>query len=206
MSVWARVFAAVYDKAMAATEEAGLREHRRALLAKARGEVLEIGAGTGANVELYGPEVERLVFAEPEEPMARRLRARVGRGEVVEAPAERLPFEDDSFDTVVSTLVLCTVDDPARAIAEIRRVMRPDGRLLFLEHVRSSDPKTAKWQDRLMRPWRAWGHGCRCNRDTAAALTQAGFKLDVESWRLPKAPPIVRPAIEGVATPVPAGP
>lgn len=199
MSISGRVFAAMYDRMLASTEEAGLREHRRALVAKARGRVLEIGAGTGLNVEHYGPEATELVFTEPEEPMARRLRARVERGEVVEAPADELPFEDDSFDTVVSTLVLCTVPDLDRAIAEIRRVLKPDGRLLFLEHVRSSDPKTAKWQDRLMRPWRLIGHGCHCNRDTAATLTEAGFRLDIETWRMPKAPAIVRPVIEGAA-------
>ena len=196
-----RVFAAIYDRMLADTEDAGLRDHRRALLAGARGRVLEIGAGTGLNLDHYGPDVTELVLTEPEEPMARRLRAKATKGEVVEAGADALPFPDDSFDTVVSTLVLCTVPDQERAIAEIRRVLKPDGRLLFLEHVRSHDAKTAKWQDRLMRPWRFIGHGCHCNRDTAAALTRAGFRLDMESWRMPKAPPIVRPVIEGTASP-----
>ena len=202
MSAWERVFAAMYDRMLRDTEEAGLREHRRALLARARGRVLEIGAGTGLNLDHYGPEVTDLVLTEPAEPMARRLREKLsGRREVVEVGAEQLPFEDDSFDTVVSTLVLCTVRDQERAIAEIRRVLKPDGRLLLLEHVRSSNPKTAKWQDRLHRPWRAFGAGCNCNRDTAAALARGGFELDVQDWRMPKAPPIVRPIIEGVAAP-----
>lgn len=196
-----RVFAAIYDRMLADTEEAGLREHRRALLARARGRVLEVGAGTGLNLDHYGSEVTDLILTEPEEPMARRLRAKATKGDVVEASADDLPFDDDSFDTVVSTLVLCTVPDQERAIGEIRRVLKPDGRLLFLEHVRSSDEKTAKWQDRLMRPWRFIGHGCHCNRDTAAALTRAGFRLEMESWRMPKAPPIVRPVIEGTASP-----
>ena len=201
MSLYARIFASFYDRMLASTEDAGLRDHRRAVVSQARGRVLEIGAGTGLNLDHYGPEVSELVLTEPEEPMAKRLRGRATSGEVVEAGAESLPFPDDSFDTVVSTLVLCTVPDQQRAIAEIRRVLKPGGRLLFLEHVRSSDPKTAKWQDRLMRPWRAFGHGCHCNRDTAAALTGAGFELDVQSWQMPKAPPIVRPVIEGTATP-----
>jgi ubiquinone/menaquinone biosynthesis C-methylase UbiE len=199
MSLWGRIFAAMYDRMLSDTEDAGLRDHRRAIVGKARGRVLEIGAGTGLNLDHYGPEVTELVLTEPEEPMARRLRAKLTKGEVVDAPAERLPFEDDSFDTVVSTLVLCTVPDQERAIAEIRRVLKPDGQLLFLEHVRSGEAKTAKWQDRLHGPWKAFGHGCHCNRDTAAALTQAGFRLEMESWRMPKAPPIVRPVIEGVA-------
>lgn len=133
--------------------------------------------------------------------MARRLGARLTRGEVVEAPAERLPFPDDSFDTVVCTLVLCTVDDPDRAIAEVRRVLKPGGRLLLIEHVRSHDPRIARWQDRVTPLWKRIGHGCHPNRDTAAALARAGFVLELEAWRLPKAPKIARPAIEGVAIP-----
>lgn len=198
-AIGSRIFAAIYDRMLAGTEDAGLRERRRALLSRARGRVLEIGAGTGLNVEHYGPEVD-LVLTEPEAPMAERLRARAARGEVVEAPADRLPFGDGSFDTVVSTLVLCTVPDQEAALAEVRRVLKPDGQLLFLEHVRSDDAGVAKWQDRLLPLWRFCGHGCHPNRDTAAALERAGFALDMETWRMPKAPPIVRPVIEGVAT------
>ena len=119
----ARLFAAMYDRMLAASEDAGLRERRRELVAQASGRVLEIGAGTGLNAAHYTDRVTDLVFAEPEGPMAQRLRARVVRGKVVEAPAEGLPFPDDSFDTVVSTLVLCTVDDPGEALEEIARVL-----------------------------------------------------------------------------------
>ena len=201
MSIKGRIFAAMYERMMSNTEDAGLRDHRRAIVGRARGRVLEIGAGTGLNLDHYGPGVTELVLTEPEEPMARRLQAKLDKGEVVPAGADDLPFPDDSFDTVVSTLVLCTVPDQQRAIAEIQRVLKPDGQLLFLEHVRSHDPKTAKWQDRLLPVWRTIGHGCHPNRDTAAALTQAGFRLEMESWRMPKAPPIVRPVIEGAASP-----
>ncbi len=200
MSLWGRVFAAVYDRAMAATEDAGLREERRALLAGARGRVLELGAGTGANVPLYPDGIGELVLTEPEEPMARRLRPRAGAATVVVAPAEDLPFDDASFDTVVCTLVLCTVRDPERAATEIRRVLRPGGTLLVLEHVRSSDPGTAKWQDRLTLIQRRVAHGCHPNRDTAAILGRAGFIVEVEPTRIPKAPKYVRPAIRGTAT------
>ena len=158
MSLWGRVFAAVYDRMLAGAEDAGLRQRRHDLLAKARGRVLEIGAGTGLNLAHYPDAVEEIVFTEPEEPMARRLTRKLTetgrRGEVIAAPAERLPFEDDSFDTVVCTLVLCTVTDPRRALSEIARVLRPGGQFLFLEHVRADDPKLARWQDRLARPWR----------------------------------------------------
>jgi ubiquinone/menaquinone biosynthesis C-methylase UbiE len=197
----ARLFAAMYDRMMAVSEEAGLCERRRELIAQASGRVLEIGAGTGLNAEHYPDAVTDLVFAEPEGPMAARLRARVTRGTVVEAPAEALPFPDDAFDTVVSTLVLCTVDDTRAALGEIRRVLAPGGRVLLLEHVRSEDPGLAKWQDRLHGPWHWIGRGCHCNRDTARDLRGAGFDVDVEPTRLPKAAKLVKPAIVGVATP-----
>ena len=200
MSVWGRIFAAMYDRVMASTEEAGLRDARRELLAEARGRVVEIGAGTGVNVELYPEAVSELVLTEPEEPMARRLRERAGSAQVVVAPAEALPFADDSFDTAVCTLVLCTVPDQDAAIAEIHRVLKPGGRILLIEHVRAADPGLAKWQDRLDGFQKRIAHGCHANRDTAAALRRGGFAVDVEDTGLPKAPKYVRPAIRGTAT------
>jgi ubiquinone/menaquinone biosynthesis C-methylase UbiE len=133
--------------------------------------------------------------------MARRLEARdAGRHTVVRAPAESLPFPDASFDTVVATLVLCTVDDQARSLEEARRVLKPGGRLLFLEHVRSENPSLARWQDRLHGPWKAFGHGCHCNRDTLAGIKAAGFTVErSEAGTVPKLPPIVRPLIVGQA-------
>lgn len=201
---WGRLFSAAYDRGFKASEEAGLRAMRAELLAGARGRVLEIGAGTGLNLEHYGERVEKLVLAEPDPYMTKRLREKLGASgraaEVVEAPAERLPFEDDSFDTAVVTLVLCTVPDPAHALAEIRRVLRPGGELLFLEHVRSSHEGLAAWQDRLERPWKFLADGCRCNRDTAGAIAAAGFECsEVGRGTLPKLPPLVRPLIRGTA-------
>ena len=209
MSLYGRFFAAVYERQVQLLENAGLRDRRAALLAGARGRVLEIGAGTGLNLPHYGDAVDTLVMTEPEEPMARRLRERAAAlphnappVEVVAAPAERLPFPDGSFDTVVSTLVLCTVSDLPAALAEIRRLMAPGGGLLFLEHVRAEDPGLARWQDRLDPLWKRVGHGCRCNRDTASALAAAGLHAErLERGRLRKAAPIVRPTIEGVAHP-----
>lgn len=199
MMIPARLFAALYDRSLAATEEAGLRATRRALLARATGRVLEIGAGTGVNAGLY-PAGVSVVFTEPEAPMARRLRERAGPdAEVVEAGAEALPFADGSFDTVVCTLVLCTVPDVAASLAEIARVLRPGGQVLVAEHVRSGDADVAKWQDRVTPAWRFVARGCHPNRDTAAALRAAGFTVDVEPGRLPKAPKIARPMIVGVA-------
>jgi SAM-dependent methyltransferase len=119
---------------------------------------------------------------------------------VVEAPAQRLPFADGSVDTVVSTMVLCTVDAPDLALAEIARVLRPDGRLLFIEHVRSDWPGLARWQDRLAGPWRIFAQGCRCNRPTMELIAAYGFEVEGErhaSWHA--MPLIVRPLIIGQA-------
>lgn len=206
-ATWGRGFSALYDRLFKATEEAGLRQMRRELVAEAEGRVLELGAGTGANVELYPETVEELALAEPDPHMTKRLREKLAEAgnaaaEVVEAPAEQLPFDDSSFDTAVVTLVLCTVPDPEAALAEIARVLKPGGRLLFIEHVRSEKPSLARWQDRLERPWRFLGDGCHCNRDTVASIEAAPFTVErVEKGELPKSPPLVRPLVHGQATP-----
>jgi ubiquinone/menaquinone biosynthesis C-methylase UbiE len=203
-ATWGRAFAALYDRGLKATEEAGLGQMRAELLAGAGGRTLELGAGTGVNLDLYPDAVEELVLVEPDPHMAKRMRERLSQssraGTIVEAPAERLPFESAGFDTAVSTLVLCTVPDPAAAIAELERVLKPGGQLLFIEHVRSEDPSLAGWQDRLEKPWRFLADGCHCNRDTLAML--AGSRLQVgavEHDQLQKTPPIIRPLIHGRA-------
>jgi ubiquinone/menaquinone biosynthesis C-methylase UbiE len=202
-----RIFAALYDRLLSGTERAGLHDMRAELVAGARGRTLELGAGTGLNLAHYTDAVTELVLTEPDPHMARRLRKRLeeeppapGRVEVIEAQAERLPFEDQSFNTVVSTLVLCSVESPGGAAAEIARVLKPDGRLLYLEHVRSGDPAVARWQDRLERPWGWLGAGCHPNRDTLAQLEATGLLAEpVERDQMPKAPPIVRPLVRGEA-------
>jgi ubiquinone/menaquinone biosynthesis C-methylase UbiE len=204
MSFSGWLFAAMYDRMLAGVEKAGLRDRRLRLLESARGRVLEIGAGTGANLPLYGANIEALTVTEPEPPMARRLakhlRERSSAVELVEASAEQLPMPDGQFDTVVSTLVLCTVPDPLRALHEVRRVLKADGQFLFIEHVRSEEPKLAKWQDRLNGINRVIAHGCNCNRSTLATIEQAGFTVrSLEKGLLAKAPPFVRPLITGIA-------
>jgi ubiquinone/menaquinone biosynthesis C-methylase UbiE len=204
VSLYGRIFAAGYDRCMAGTEKAGLAAHRKALLGGLTGRIIEIGGGTGANIQHYGAGVEELVITEPEEPMARRLERNLAaahvKARVVRAAAESLPFEDGSFDVAVSTLVLCTVADQPRALAELRRVLKPDGRLVFLEHVRSQTPGLARWQDRLNGLQTRVGHGCNCNRDTLAGIEAAGFVVaDVGRERLRKVPPLVRPLIIGSA-------
>ncbi|MGH2980608.1 MAG: class I SAM-dependent methyltransferase, partial [Solirubrobacterales bacterium] len=154
-----RIFAAVYDRLLASSEEAGLTEMRRELLRGARGRTLELGAGTGHNLEHYTDSVSELTLTEPDPHMAKRLRRRLQdavlpfTAEVADAGAERLPFPDSSFDTVACTLVLCTVPDPRQAATEIARVLKPDGELLVIEHVRGEQgSRQARWQDRLERP------------------------------------------------------
>jgi SAM-dependent methyltransferase len=190
--MYSHVFAAIYDSSLRRGERAGMADHRRELLSTASGRVLEIGAGTGLNLPFYPQDVD-LVLTEPEAPMARRI-----DGPVVPASAEELPFEDASFDTAVSTLVLCTVADPARAIGELRRVLRPGGRLLFIEHVRG-EGRLARWQDRLNRPWRHVGHGCNANRDTIAALREGGFAVEARSDVWHRMPRLIRPLVLGAA-------
>ncbi len=193
--------APVYDRFTHKTEEGGLRELREALLADATGRVLEIGGGTGLNLPFYDG-AESLVVTEPQPAMLRRLQAKARehaqQAELVQAPAEDLPFEDASFDAVVSTLVLCGADQK-RSLGEVRRVLRPGGRLLFLEHVRSDDPDLARFQDRMN-----WLNrlvvGCDCNRQTLGAIEAAGFTVSkVEHTTTPKAPKFVQPLIVGTA-------
>jgi ubiquinone/menaquinone biosynthesis C-methylase UbiE len=201
------IFARFYDRLIAGTEEAGLGEMRESLLRDASGRTLELGAGTGLNLAHYTDAVTELVLAEPDPNMAKRLRERLaedstaaGNPSVIGTPAEHLPFDDGSFDTVVASLVLCTVDDPDHAMSEIRRVLVEGGKLLFLEHVRSSSGRLARWQDRLQRPWGFFSGGCHPNRATGDLLAGAGLWVDrIDRTTLPKAPPLIRPVITGVA-------
>ena len=204
MSLRTKFFALTYDRQMARTEKAGLRVVRQRLLADLSGDVLEIGGGTGANLSYYGPAVTSLMLTEPQPPMLRRLERAVSEhrpsATVLRAPAEDLPFDDHTFDAAVSTLVLCGVDDQPRALRELRRVLRPGGQLVFIEHVRADDAPTARLQDRMNWLNRAVVC-CDCNRPTLDTIKAAGFTLSqVEHTVLPKAPKFVRPAIAGSAT------
>lgn len=199
------VFAALYDRVSRAEERGWMGERRARLLAPARGRVLEIGAGTGLNLSHYGPRVSHVLLCEPDRFMRARLNRRLGSTtipvELADAPAERLPAADASVDTVVSTLVLCSVADPHRALAEIRRVLGPDGQLLFLEHVRG-EGRVAAWQDRLERPWGALAGGCHPNRDTLGAIGAAGFELpEREEFRPPVPSGGLLPHVQGRAEP-----
>ena len=203
MAIRRRLFAAFYDTVSKGSEEAGLRDERRELLASAEGVTLELGAGTGLNLEHYPEAVTRLVLAEPDEHMRRRLERRAAEvfsaAEIIDAGAERLPFPDATFDTAVVTFVLCSVPDQKAALQELARVVKPTGRLLFLEHVRSDDPGLAKWQDRITPLYNLVG--CHPNRDTLAALEGSEFGVEtVRHGEVPKAPKVERPLIVGSAS------
>jgi SAM-dependent methyltransferase len=200
MSFYPSVFAAIYNPVLATGEMAGLGRMRSEVLAEAKGAVLEIGAGTGLNLRHY-PAGVNLTVTEPDAAMFRRLtKAAVDhplRPALVQAPAENLPFEAGRFDTVVSTLVLCTVPDVPASLAEIRRVLKPGGRLLLIEHVLGGRALAAV-QNRMHRPWKAFACGCNCNLRTPELLTDAGFdagSLRPASWKL--MPPLVRPLVHG---------
>ena len=204
MSLLDRAFGAVYDPGMRGTERAGLGAKRRELLAGLRGDVVEIGAGTGANLEHLGAEVERATLLEPNRYLAARLRDRVSHlgvraeRQVGEAPAEALPLPVESVDAVVATLVLCSVDDLPRALAEIHRVLRPGGTLVLIEHV-AAEGALGTAQRALAPAWSVVARGCQLHRDIGSAVADAGFDVThVASWRLPGGGP-AGPAIAGVA-------
>jgi ubiquinone/menaquinone biosynthesis C-methylase UbiE len=220
-AVWNACAARLYDPFLALGERRGMAARRRALLAGAHGRVLEIGAGTGRNVAAYpgnaGPEgqvplrafaqgakpaaaaITSLVLTEPDAAMRARLDRRAAGATVIDAGADALPFPDAAFDTVVSTLVLCTVPDADAALRELRRVLRPGGRLLFAEHIRADEPRLARRQDRFAAPWRAFASGCHCNRATLDRLRAHFPTVAAEraTWR--GMPRIVHPLVIGHA-------
>ena len=184
--------------------DAEVADHRGKLLAGSAGRVVEVGAGTGLNFPHYPATVTEVVAVEPE-PYLRRLALTAAREapapiRVVDAAAEALPAKDTCFDTAVASLVLCSVADLDRALAEIGRVLRPGGTLRFYEHVRADAPGLARWQDRLQRPWGWLAGGCHPNRDTVAAITAAGLQVvALERFDLQAMPALVRPHVLGVA-------
>lgn len=206
MNVLDSIFAKLYDRISAPMERKGLAEQRRHLLGSLTGDVLEVGAGTGRNVALYPDTIATLTLTEPSPPMVDKLREQVALvasdATVVAAPAERLPFADDSFDAVVTTLVLCSVDDLDGAVAEMHRVLRPDGRLVVVEHVATTGgPSTLQ---RLCDPAQhVLGRNCHLTRDIRSALNRGGFDTSgVLDAVLPGAPAALFPAITGIAVPI----
>ncbi len=201
--------AMLYDRVMKSTEDACLIEWRRELLQGADGKVLEIGAGTGASLELYPQSAGlELFLAEPDENMRVRLQERIRKTRltnvtVLSCPGERIDSEDGFFDVVFVSLVCCSVADVDASLREIRRVLKPGGSFLFLEHVAAEDgTRRRKWQDRLNRYWRKLAGNCHLNRETQRHIEDAGFTIEhirYESLRTPMT--LVRPVIRGMARP-----
>jgi ubiquinone/menaquinone biosynthesis C-methylase UbiE len=192
----------LYDLLARRAERAGIGQLRHDLLAGLEGEVIEIGSGTGASLPYY-ERATRVVAVEPDASMAKRLPAKVEEAkvpvEVVSARAQALPFSDESFDAAVAAFVLCSVEDQGDVLAEARRVLRPGGKLVLLEHV-LGEGGTARWQNRLTPLHKRMAGNCHLNRDTRAAVERGGFEVaGVESTLLPGTHPLVRPGIQGVA-------
>lgn len=194
-----------YDALLARTEARGLRAWREALVGELSGDVVEFGAGTGLNLAHYGHDVERIVLVEPAPHMRGRLRARLlqeGRqAEVVEGFAESQTVAPHSADVVVATLLLCSVRDPLAVLEEFKRVLKPGGQYVFIEHVAAPRGTIHHTAQRWIEPvWRRVAGDCRLTRDTEATLRSAGFQLShVQRDPLPAAPGFVSPAIRGVA-------
>jgi ubiquinone/menaquinone biosynthesis C-methylase UbiE len=198
------LFARIYDPMMASLEERGLAERRRQLLGNLSGDVLEIGGGTGLNLAAYPDNLKSLTITEPSEPMAVRLRARAQElrpdAVISDAGVANMPFADDSFDAVVSTLVLCSVGDQTKALAEIHRVLRPGGQLVLIEHV-AADGRVGTVQKIFNPVQHVLGRGCDLTKDTMTAVKTAGFDVSgVVPSTMPGAPAVVRSVIAGIAT------
>ena len=166
----------LYDAYMAVLDKTGLLLWRRWLAGGSRGRTLEIGCGTGRNLPLLAKRLP-VVAVEPDLRLLARARRRASGAALVAARAEALPLRNGSFDTVVSSLVFCSVSDPDRGLAEVARVLAPSGRLRMIEHVRSARPWLGRLQDLLQPCWTLISGGCHPNRDTEGAVRRAGFSI-----------------------------
>jgi ubiquinone/menaquinone biosynthesis C-methylase UbiE len=195
------IFPRVLDLAMSSRQ---LHEPRDRALAPARGRILEIGFGTGRNLTHYPPTVRRIEAIDPDLDLDRVSMPRIAHAAIEvdfhHLDAEHLPFEGERFDTVVSTFTLCSIPDVVHALGEVRRVLKPGGQFLFLEHGRAPDPAVARWQDRLNRAWRPVAGGCHLNRPMRELIEGAGLEIGpVQHYYLERAPRFVGYLTEGVA-------
>lgn len=196
-----RVFPYLLDLAMASP---ALREPRRRTLAPAQGRILEIGFGTGRNLAHYPASVTRIEAIDPDRDLDRVSLPRIRRARIAvdfhHLDAEHLPFAAESFDTVVSTMTLCSIPDVVHALGEIRRVLKPGGRFLFLEHGKAPDPGVARFQDRVNSRWGVLAGGCRLNRPVVQLVTDSGLLPGpISSYYMRRTPRFVGYMTEGVA-------
>lgn len=200
------LMAKFYDNIMRDAEDKCLRDWRRLLLQNISGDVLELGSGTGANLEFYPDTVKRLVLIEPNAHMRQKLKIKSSRCkqtniEILNNKAESIVFADESFDAVICTLVLCSVNHLEKTLSEVYRILRPQGKLYFIEHVAAThNIKRYQWQRRLAFFWKHIAAGCHITRHTEDAIIQAGFKfIEINRQSMRGVPAIVRPSIRGVA-------
>jgi ubiquinone/menaquinone biosynthesis C-methylase UbiE len=197
-----RILPVMIDRAM---RNEMLDPYRRRIAGAAEGRVLEIGIGSGRNLPFYGAQVGEIFGLDPSAPLLARARGPAhDRGAPVQlltGSAERIPLPDRSVDTVVMTFVACTIPAVAAALAEMRRVVKPGGRLLFVEHGRAPDARTALWQDRVTPLWRKIQGGCHLNRKIDDLITGAGFRLDRLETGFAPGPKIMTFVYEGAAVP-----
>jgi ubiquinone/menaquinone biosynthesis C-methylase UbiE len=196
-----------YDRCMKATENACLMDWRKNLLRNVDGAVLEIGAGTGASLDLYphSPTLQ-ISLAEPDKDMRAQLEYKLintnlGQVSVLSCPSERINSDDEVFDFVFASLVCCSVNDVEASLKEIKRVLKPNGSFIFLEHVAANNGTVRrKWQNRVNPIWRKLAGNCHLNRETEKSIIDAGFYfLELKHESMRKAMPLVRPTIRGVA-------
>jgi ubiquinone/menaquinone biosynthesis C-methylase UbiE len=182
-------------------------EYRRQALESARGATLEIGFGTGLNLPHYPPAVTHLTVIDSENMLRALVERRIAECPIPVAKMQldvqgHLPFANHSFDSVVSTMTLCSIENPAPALAEIRRVLKPNGQFIFLEHGRSDDPHLARWQDRLNPLQKIIGAGCNMNRRIDEMITTSGFEISrLDRFLTPEAPRLLAEMYSGVAMP-----
>lgn len=200
------LMAKIYDNMMRDAEDKCLKDWRQQLLQNISGDVLELGCGTGANLEFYPDAVQHLVLIEPSVHMRKILQAKIADSKhanvaVLQDKAEFISLPDASFDAVVSTLVLCSVDHLEKTLSEIHRILRPQGKLFFIEHVAATNNlKRYKWQRRLAFIWKWIAANCHVTRRTEQAIEKAGFEIiDIQHQSIRGVPPIVRPSIRGIA-------
>lgn len=207
----AKLMAALYDRFLASSEAHGVGQWRQDLLKHAKGHVLEVGAGTGLNLAYYPADIKELTLNEPDKDMQQKLLTRLKQQPVPfkvsinDATIDALPMPDESIDTIVCTLVLCSVPDPERALKELYRVLKPQGTLLYLEHIAAQNNPSRLRLQRIIEPgWKLVAGNCHLTRHTEATLRSSGFTIEActhESMR--KAMPFLRPTIRGVAIKAP---